>query len=279
MTSSLATDVGAIVSDRLGPIEVDATPVDHHERLVWLAAGASGPLVIKADVDAERHRRELLGLRAAQQTGCPVPEVIDRVGGPVNVLVITHLHGSPLQGDDPSQTWAAVGAAVRDLHRSEPTGERGIGSGDGAAERIAPSIDYVTGGDPGTARPLIDAGLDFVRRRLVAAVEGVQVHGDCQPDHFLLDETRTTVTGILDFGDAGLGDPLWDLAVLTLEHPEHIDDVLVGYQPDPSMAERARYELPAYHALRCLTDIRWLREHDFDPTPYQRILEEIVDQP
>lgn len=271
---SLAERVRAIVTERVGPVEVRSTPVDHHERLVWLATTSLGPVAVKADTSAERHQRELLGIRAAQRAGCPVPDVIDRVGGEVNVLVLRALDGQPLDAADDDGAWATVGAGLRDLHGVEPTGEVCTGAGQGADERVGPFVAYGRGG-ASAGDPLVEAGVALVHERLAGAVAGVQVHGDCQPDHFLLDGARRRVVGVLDFGDAGLGDPLWDVAVLTFDHPERTGAVLAGYA-DRALTDRAEVELAGYRALRCLTEIRWLTEHGYDDTAARDRLEHLV---
>ena len=47
----------------------------------------------------------------------------------------------------------------------------------------------------------------------------VFMHGDLQVCHIFVDGDE--VTGILDWSEGGQGDALWDLAVLTMGHPEH----------------------------------------------------------
>ena len=37
------------------------------------------------------------------------------------------------------------------------------------------------------------------------------------------------VTGVIDWSEAAPGDALYDLAILTLGHEEHLDDLLAGY--------------------------------------------------
>lgn len=64
------------------------------------------------------------------------------------------------------------------------------------------------------------------------------LHGDLKPDHILLDPARTAVLSVLDFGDVSVGDPIWDLAVLTAHHPERLTDVTVGYQPKLALRMR-----------------------------------------
>ncbi|MGD3151824.1 phosphotransferase [Tsukamurella tyrosinosolvens] len=37
------------------------------------------------------------------------------------------------------------------------------------------------------------------------------------------------VTGIIDWSEAAQGDPAYDLATMTLGHPDRLEDVLTGY--------------------------------------------------
>jgi aminoglycoside phosphotransferase (APT) family kinase protein len=72
----------------------------------------------------------------------------------------------------------------------------------------------------------------------------VFMHGDLQVAHVFLDEDE--VTGVLNWSEAGQGDALFDLAVLTLGHEEHLGDVV---------------DLEVIHgwwSLRSLRAIRWL---------------------
>ena len=66
--------------------------------------------------------------------------------------------------------------------------------------------------------------------------------------------------GVLDWSEAGRGDPAYDLAVLTMGHREHLDDVLDGYGGDVDLDV-----VRGWWSLRSLTAIRWLGDHGFDP--------------
>lgn len=37
------------------------------------------------------------------------------------------------------------------------------------------------------------------------------------------------MTGIIDWSEAAQGDPAYDLATMTLGHPDRLEDVLTGY--------------------------------------------------
>jgi aminoglycoside phosphotransferase (APT) family kinase protein len=84
----------------------------------------------------------------------------------------------------------------------------------------------------------------------------VFIHGDLQVDHVFVD--GDTVTGVIDWSEASRGDALFDLATLTLGHPEHLGDVVAGYG-----AAVDRDLIRAWWSLRCLTNVRWLTEHGY----------------
>jgi hypothetical protein len=124
------------------------------------------------------------------------------------------------------------------------------------------------------------------------------LHGDCQPSHFLLGVAEPdarpggaepdarlgvpgadakfgpaergagdTIAAVIDFGDACTGDPAWDLAVLTLDDPGRLDDVLTGYAPQPRLARRISALAGPYRLLRRLGEASWLADHGFSPEP------------
>ena len=74
----------------------------------------------------------------------------------------------------------------------------------------------------------------------------VLVHGDFGPNNTLLDPATCTVTALLDWEFAHLGDPIEDLAwcewIIRTHHPEHTDalsELYSGYgQPTPAWADR-----------------------------------------
>ena len=87
----------------------------------------------------------------------------------------------------------------------------------------------------------------------------VFAHGDLQVDHVFVDGDQ--ITGVVDWSEAGPGDAMYDLATLTLGHPEHLGDVVAGYGADVD-----RDMIRALWSLRSLLGVRWLVEHGFDPS-------------
>lgn len=94
----------------------------------------------------------------------------------------------------------------------------------------------------------------------------VLLHGDCQPDHYLVGEGGRRVAGVIDFGDAVLGDAVYDLAVLTLDHPDRLGDVVAGYRPDAYLKARLDQLILPYQLIRRLGSARWMLEHGYDAT-------------
>ena len=60
---------------------------------------------------------------------------------------------------------------------------------------------------------------------------------------------------------ASQGDALFDVAILTLGHQEHLGDVVAGYGTDVD-----RDLIRAWWSLRSLRAVRWLVEHGCDPS-------------
>jgi aminoglycoside phosphotransferase (APT) family kinase protein len=214
-----------------------------------------GAVFLKIDADQTRAEIEVEAMRRAP---VPTPEVLWR-NPPV--LALAALPGRALgRLGEPSTAspaaWAAAGTAVRTLHdaplppwRSHRDSEQ------------APSLDRESTWL--LANDVLPAELVMRNREIARAAlrpsTPVFTHGDLQLDHVFVDGDE--VTGVLDWSGAGQGDAMFDLAVLTLGHPEHLDDVIAGYGSDVD-----RDVIRAHWSLRCLTAIRWLIEHGFDPS-------------
>ncbi|MFZ2013478.1 MAG: aminoglycoside phosphotransferase family protein [Nocardioides sp.] len=146
------------------------------------------------------------------------------------------------------------GAAVRALHDAFPPWPgRSL---EEKASTLASECTWLL------AHDVLPADL-VVRNRQVAQAAlrpwtPVFMHGDLQVAHVFVDSD--VVTGVLDWSEAGQGDALYDLAILTLGHPEHLGDVIAGYGADVDLDV-----IRAWWSLRSLTAIRWLVQHGFDP--------------
>ena len=70
----------------------------------------------------------------------------------------------------------------------------------------------------------------------------------------------SAITGVIDWSEASQGDALYDLAILTLGHEEHLGDVVAGYRTDVDLDV-----IRAWWSWRSLVVVRWLAENGFGP--------------
>lgn len=151
--------------------------------------------------------------------------------------------------------WAAVGAAIRTLHDAPlpPWPGRQL-------DEVAAELDREC------SWLLVNAVLpaEVIRRNREIAELALRpwkpafIHGDLQITHVFV--AGEEVTGVIDWSEAAPGDPMFDLATLTLGHEECLDDLLAGYGPGAD-----REVIRAWWSLRSLVASRWLIEHGFDP--------------
>jgi aminoglycoside phosphotransferase (APT) family kinase protein len=249
-------------------IAVTAVLTQHHERAVFETISPSGPVVVKVDTSVAKHQREESVLRAAGQAGIPVPAVVHSEPGPPSLLVLRFIDGIPLHREVDGAGWRSAGHVLQRLHGlSWPAGAGAAGwSGRTWPDHFRWWADHerdqlLTDG------PLPAPVIHQMHRYLSATFSGMGepalhlLHGDCQTDHYLMTAGSSHIAGVLDFGDAVVGDPVWDLALLTLDVPHMLGELLRGYHPDTSTERRTHELLPAYQLVRRLGSARWMREH------------------
>ncbi len=211
-----------------------------------------GDVFVKIDADQTRTDVEVEAMAMAP---VPTPEILWRQEPALALAVVPgvalgHL-GEPSTAS--SAAWAAAGAAVRTLHEAPlpPWPGRGLGW---AESRLDEECEWLIAND------VLAADVVTQNRRLAETAlkprKPVFIHGDLQVDHVFVDGDE--VTGIIDWSEAAQGDALFDLAILTLGHPEHLDDVVAGYGTDVD-----RDLIAAWWSWRCLVAIRWLNDHGF----------------
>jgi aminoglycoside phosphotransferase (APT) family kinase protein len=224
--------------------------VSHNER----ATLRVGDVFLKIDADQTRTDVEVEAMAIAP---VPTPAILWRKPP---VLALAALPGTALgRLGEPSTTsaaaWAAAGAAVRTLHDAPlpPWPGRDV---DELASQLARECDWLVAND------VLPADVVTRNRRIAESVlrpwAPVFIHGDLQVAHVFVDGHE--VTGVVDWSEASQGDALFDLAILTLGHPERLGDVIAGYGTDVD-----RDLIRAWWSLRCLLGVRWLAEHGFGP--------------
>jgi len=230
------------------PVEVVAA---HQERAVVRVGG----LFLKIDSDPVRMATEL---DAMDRAPVPTPAVVWHRSP---VVALSPLPGRPLAqlgAEDRSSTraWASAAMAARLLHGAPLPPARGWRADDFAAHAER-SCRWIVDHDVADAR-LVEA----VFRKATAAFRDfplVFTHGDYQAAHVFVEDDE--VTGIIDWADSCQGDPLYDLAVLTVGHEERLEDVIEGYGTD---IDADLDVIRGWWAFRRLAAIPWMVEHGYD---------------
>ena len=225
--------------------------VAHRER----ATLHVGDVFLKIDVDQTRTDVEVEAMAMAP---IPTPRVLWRQPP---VLALAALPGTALGHlGEPSKAssaaWASAGAAVRMLHAAPLPPWPGKTLSD-LASRLEGECKWLIG------NCVLPTRVVAHNRRIAEAVlrpwTPVFTHGDLQVDHVFVDGDE--VTGVVDWSEASQGDALFDLAILTLGHEEHLGDVISGYGTDVDVDV-----IRAWWSWRSLVAARWLIEHGFDPS-------------
>jgi aminoglycoside phosphotransferase len=224
--------------------------VAHNER----ATLRVGDVFLKVDADQTRTDVEVEAMALAP---IPTPQVLWRKPP---VLALAALPGTALgrlgqPSTASSAAWAAAGAAVRVLHDAPLPPWPGK------------SLDDIAGRLDGECEWLVTNGVlptDLVTRNRRVAEAALRpwtpvfTHGDLQVDHVFVDGDE--ITGVIDWSEAGQGDALYDLAIMTLGREAQLGHVVAGYGTDVDLDI-----IHAWWSWRSLVVIRWLVEHGFDP--------------
>jgi aminoglycoside phosphotransferase (APT) family kinase protein len=233
------------------------------DRAVYLAECAG--IVLKVYADDVLLSREWRAARMARAAGVPTPELLAFVAGPPAVIAMRRVVGQPLSSAYPEAAREA-GRVLGWLHGigARPPFSTGETTWDGQimawAGRELASLGRLGVFDGDAIGALLGR---FARLRAeLASRPIVQLHGDLQPEHVLVDVRGERVVALLDFADAQPGDPLLDIAVLTLWDEALAGPILAGYR---GIADDAatRALLAEYRLLRHLSEIPWLLERGY----------------
>jgi aminoglycoside phosphotransferase (APT) family kinase protein len=99
----------------------------------------------------------------------------------------------------------------------------------------------------------------------------VLLHGDLQRDHIIVDPEADKVKAFIDFADAQPGDPLLDIAVLTLWNHELLPLLLEGYESIKDN-EETQSLISHYRVLRNIAEIPWLYSRGYKKLANKNIL-------
>jgi aminoglycoside phosphotransferase (APT) family kinase protein len=235
----------------IADVEEVEVVVAHDERVTLRV----GDVFLKVDADQTRTDVEVEAMAMA-----PIPTATVLWRKPP-VLALAAVRGTALgrlgePSAAPPAAWTAAGAAVRMLHDAPlpPWPGRSL---DELASRLDRECELLV------ANGILPADLVMRNREVAEAAlrpwTPVVTHGDLQLTHVFVDGDE--VVGVIDWSEAGQGDALYDLAILTLGHREHLGDVIAGYGTDVDLDM-----IHAWWSWRSLVAVRWLAEHGFDPT-------------
>lgn len=234
----------------MSPIDV---VVAHQERVTVRV----GEVFVKVFAEASRAARETEAIDHVAAS-VPVPDVLWRQD---HAIALSAVPGEPLatlgvESNASPLAWRAAGAIARAIH-DRPRPPWPGWTRDDYVRHLDRECSWLVGNG------VVDgATVEAVRSNAEGALvstDSTFIHGDLQAAHVLVD--GDIVTGVIDWEDAEVGDPHYDIAVLTVGHDEHLDDVLTGYGADLDVDV-----IRAWHAYRRLVSVRWMIEHGYDAT-------------
>jgi aminoglycoside phosphotransferase (APT) family kinase protein len=254
---------------------LDAAPDETHalverpDRASYRVRVGEQWFAVKIDDDRTLVAREVAGNRRAAAAGVPVPTLVDVAD---DAFVTAWVDGVPLVAHATDAAWAAAGAQLRTAHDVGGTAPFGAGFG-GFDSTHGSWRDFF---EAFAAEQLLvcERELDFPARaadRVRAALRAAHLdsphlgwcHGDCQPDHVLVDPVTDEVVAIIDWADHGSADVTWDVGVLTLDNATHLGAFLDGYRARDELRAAFAELLPLYQVVRLVGEACWLAAHGY----------------
>ncbi len=233
------------------------------DRAVFLAEYLQVVLKVYVAGNVLRHEYEIA--QKATSIGVPTPTMLGFEAGQPAVFAMKQVIGHPLSSH---QMYAAQEAGTY-LLRFHTLGAQPPFAGgqqhwdDFILWWVHDELEKVKRFEVFDHMQLIELQGIFDRlKSLLAQRPVVLLHGDLQSDHILVDSQTEKVLAFLDFADAQPGDPLWDIAVVTLWDIRLTDLLLAGYN-SIEKNEETKQLLSLYRLLRHLTEIPWLLDRGF----------------
>ena len=265
--------VAAFVASELGCEATRVVRVDAFATNAVYEVDADGRrFVVKASRLHEALRAEAWACARGADAGCAAPAILARgrlgTDDRMSAFIMRWVAGGPIVAGHPALP--EVGVGLRRLHTVRLPGfgwlaeaswdERGgfsllhsswLGFLQGICSDVRSLADSSVVAAPvaEAAAAAIDAHADAL-----AAVEvGSLCHGDLKAAHILVEAGR--LAGVIDWGDAVVGDPLWDIA--RFAHRADAGSVsllLAGYDPARALVDALGWRVPLYGVLWRLVD-------------------------
>jgi aminoglycoside phosphotransferase (APT) family kinase protein len=188
-------------------------------------------------------RREAAVLAMLRETEVAVPHAVLLPANPTfpnDLLLLDVLPGRAAKRDD--EVLADAGRSLRQVHDMRlpgfglvGTGQRQLtGTSDSWAGFLHSAVAEASRTIPVDVMPAVmqdevaaQLSQHHIRTHLAGIDQGVLLHGDLMPRHVWNDEGR--LAGLIDWGDAMVGDPLFDLARFSMASEEAFERFLRGY--------------------------------------------------
>jgi aminoglycoside phosphotransferase (APT) family kinase protein len=222
-------------------------------------------IIFKVSMAEKALQREYAIAQKAASIGVPVPGILGFEAGQPAVLAMKQVMGHPLSSHNPS----AAKEAGNYLQRFLTLGAHLPFSGGQQQWETFISwwankeIEQVKRLDVLDPHQMSELHEQFeILQPLPMQRPIVLLHGDLQTAHILVDPQTEKVLAFLDFADAQPGDPLLDIAVVTLWNQELTDFFLEGYSSIEHTTE-TKQVLSLYRLVRHLAEIPWLVERGF----------------
>ncbi len=228
------------------------------DRAIFLAM--SSRFVLKVYVDKTALQKEVEVARQAQAAGVPTAEMIGLDIDELAVLTMKQVMGTPLS----TQNKNAIQEAGKYLRKFHSIGAKPPFSG-GQSKWD----EFILWWSFKEINALYDLSVCNEKEReelkdhfrklkpILTSRPVVLLHGDLQTDHIIVDPKVDKVLAFIDFADAQPGDPLLDIAVLTLRNHEMTALLLEGYE---SIEDNKQTQtiISHYRLLRYIAEIPWL---------------------
>ncbi len=234
------------------------------DRAIFLASNSK--IILKVYGEGSSLQREHAIMQQVQARGVPIPEILLLAIAQPSVLAMRQVIGHPLSSKNIGAAKEA-GTYIEQFH-SMKTAPPFTGGQMNWNEFILwwsrREIDNVEKLDIFTHSEIAQIHLSFDVMRPVFATRPIAfLHGDLQAEHILIDPQTQRVIAFLDFADAQPGDPLLDLAVLSLWNHSLADRVLEGYTGIENN-EQTKQLLSQYRLLRHIAEVPWLLNRGFN---------------
>lgn len=265
--------VAAFVGEHLGcqATAVQRVPAFATNAVYEVEAGGHR-LVVKASPLHDALRGEAWACGQGSSAGCLAPAVLGfgRLGScaGMSAFLMNRIDGSPLAWPHP--LLREVGVRLRRLHEVRLPGfgclsdaswdDEGRlslrhGSWRGFLDDVVRDVRALAG-SYAVAAAVADAfarALDARGQALAAVESGSLCHGDLKAGHVLVAGDR--LAGVIDWGDAVAGDPVWDIARFAHRaDATSLSLLLEGYDAQAALADDLVWRIPLYGALWQLVD-------------------------